>query len=229
MPTTLVQAILGVRDRLDEVSARAWTDPQLVSWINEGVGDVARRTETIQKSATISAIAGTQKYTAPADMLRAMRATYLASGSNNKIALEFVDFNALEQTWLGTGATVQATPYQFTLWGTPPALELWVYPVPSVAGVIEVFYYSMPVKLASDGSAHGTALSVPEGYADLVLDYATFSALRRDRDARWKEFRSSYEENLESMRDMTRRWADQAGYVTRSGGRLPNWLTGYGD
>jgi hypothetical protein len=80
--TTMATALAAVRTRLDETTATSWTDAEIRAWINEGVADIARRTESIQKSATINVVAGTQNYTSlPADLLRLNRVEFISAGA----------------------------------------------------------------------------------------------------------------------------------------------------
>ena len=112
----------------------------------------------------------------------------------------------------------------FTLWGYPPQLKIVLYPKPGLAGTLTVYYYKVPDDLATDGSAASTTLSVPNGWEDLVYEYVTYLALRRDRDPRWQEAKAAYDEKLTAMLDLTTRWSDQSGSITPSGLMVPDWL-----
>jgi hypothetical protein len=222
----LSAAITAVRERLDEADSAGWSDVEIRRWINEGVTDVARKTETVQTTTTIDVDAGDADHTLPSNVLRVYRATYTEDGNDHIYPLEYVDFNAADSIWWTDQAITEARPRMFTMWGYPPTLSAKLYPVPSVAGTLTVYYYSAPTPLSTSGMSDASSLVVPEAYIDLVLDYATYLALRRDRDPRWKEFKQTYDENLSMMIDMTRRWSDQAGTVSRAGTGLPNWLVG---
>lgn len=226
MAMTQAQALTALRERLDEATATAWTDVQLRRWVNEAVNDIARRTETIQVTANLDVDAGDQDHTLPATTLRVYRAEYIEDNNQKVYPLEWVDFNAADSVWWVDQATTDGRPRIYTLWGYPPNLQIKLYPVPSVNGTLRVHYYSAPTALATDGTAASTNLSVPEGYTDLVLDYAEYKALRRDRDPRWQEAKAEYEQHLEQMTDMTRRWSDQASSISLAGYGLPDWLVG---
>ena len=226
MALTMGQALAAVRERLDEADAAGWSDPEIRRWINEGVADIARKTETVQSTATISVTAGVQEHTLPATVLRVYRATYTETGNAHIYPLEYVDFNAADSVWWSDQAITQSRPHMFTMWGYPPTLKAILYPKPSVGGTLTVYYYAAPAAISTTGSADSTTLSVVEGFTDLVLEYATYMALRRDRDPRWREHKAHYDEHMAVMLDQTRRWSDQAGTISRQGYGLPNWLVG---
>lgn len=225
MPMTLGQAMTAVRSRLGEPTAIAWSDVDLRGWINEGVRDVARRTESLQTTDAYILPADTREFVIPAtNLLRVYSAYWADSGNAQMNPLEYRDFNAMDSIWANQQQITSGTPNTYTLWGFPPALKLLLYPTPVQAGTLTLHYYIAPAALATDGTADATQLQVVEAYTDLVIEYATYLALRRDRDQRWQEARVAYEDNLQMMQDQTRRWTDQAGTFTSAGNALPNWL-----
>jgi hypothetical protein len=125
-------------------------------------------------------------------------------------------------TWLArrAGATF------FTgncLFGFPPTLSIYLFPVPSQVGNLNVFYYRLPATAAADGDV----LEIVEGYWDLVTLFAEVQALRKDADPRFADARQLYEAKIGEMIDMTRHYHDQQGYVTSGRTWLPGWLTSY--
>jgi hypothetical protein len=218
---TLADVRTMVRDRLDEATARFWTNAQLDSFINEATRDIARRGEVLQTTSDITVVGGTQEYTMPTNVVRVHRVEHEDS-SSMVTPLEYRDFNNMDAVWSTQQKNVQSTrPYWFTLWGYPPNLKIVLYPTPSESGdTIRVFYYQMPAAVTTDG---GT-VPVPQGWEDLVVMYAEYVALRKDADPRWQEAKILYEERLGNMLDVTRRWSDQAGAVTTGGSFLPAWL-----
>ena len=224
MTMTLATALTATRQRLDETNAAGWADPELRRWINEAVTDIARKTEVLQTTAELDVDALDAEHTLSAGVLPAYPATYTEDGNDHIYPLEYMDFNAADSVWWTNMATTEARPRIFTLWGYPPTLKAVLYPVPSVAGTLTVYYYANPTPLATDGTDDAEELVAAEGYLDLILEYATSMALRRDRDPRWKEHKAKYDEDLNAMIEMTRRWSDQAGTISRQGYGLPDWL-----
>lgn len=214
---TMGTALAAVRTRLDESTATSWTDPEIRAWINEGVADIARRTESIQKSATISVVAGQQEYTGlPANLLRLNRVEFISAGASGQVShLELRELNALDSTWYGGKQTSSGRPIYCGLSGYPPYLQLTLYPIPAESGAtIKVYYYASPAALPVDGSGDGFALDLPTGWDDLVYEYATYLAQRRDATPSWQDTKRIYEEHLGDMLAMTERWHDQPGFIS---------------
>lgn len=231
MPKTLGQLVTDTRDRLDEVTAQQWTEPQLRKWINEGARDLARRCEVLQDRADVNAVANTQEYALPAGVIRVYRVEYRPNGSTEVLPLEYRDFNNMDAVWWSQQTVARNKPRMFTMWGFPPNLKMIVYPTPDTAGSFKVFYYRFPADLATDGSADGTTVEVPEGWWDALVDYCEYMGLRKDADPRWQDAKAKYEETIGNLFDTSRRWSDQASVIVPDGpGPLPLWLIdeGYG-
>lgn len=226
--TTLVTVRNDVRARLNETTARFWTDAQLNVWINEGMRDLARRTETIQTfGTTITTVAGTAEYVVPADVLRVHRVEFVPTGATQIYPVQLTTYDELDQVWGIYPNTVQGYPVYAALWGFPPTLKLRLYPVPSQAGTINLFYYRLPAAVSADGDT----LEVLAGYEDLIALYCEYVARRKDRDPTWQEAKALYEERVSEMVDTTRQWHDQAMTVTVGQNAMPRWLydMNYGD
>lgn len=225
MSKTQAQLLTAARERLNEPTQTHYLDTELRRWINDGAKDLCRRTEILQTRSTITAVVGTREYTLPTNVIRVYRATYTPTGSSQPVyPLEYRDFNNMDAIWWTQQAVTSSTPHLFTMWGYPPALKLIVYPIPSVAGTIEMFYYALPTELATDTSQVAFTLGIPEGWDDPVVDYVEYMALRKDRDPRWQEAKALYEEHVATLYDLSRRWSDQAGMVTPETPFLPAWL-----
>lgn len=241
MPPTLETARTVVRERLGESRARAWSDNELDRWIYEGCKDVARATEVLQTETTLAVDAGIQKVTMPTDIIRSYRVEWRTDGETQVHPLEFRDFNNADAVWWTAQETTQGRPILYTMWGVPPSLNLVLYPTPVDDGELKFFYYRMPTTFAAQVAAAIEAeeatpanidqatLDIPEGWEDTVYLYAEMCALRRDRDSRWQEAKSLYQEQLDTLFNLTRRFTDQSGQVI-GGGNYPainGWL--YGD
>lgn len=223
MTTTQAALLADVRARLDEASAAFWTDEELLRWINEATRDIARRAEVLQTTATVTVVAGTNEYTLPTNVARIYRVNWIPDGSSTEYPLEYQDFNSMDSAgWTWTNA--QGYPAVFTLWGYTPSLKIVLYPSPSAAGEIKLWYYKYPTELATDGSALSSLVDIPNGWNDIVVSYCEAMALRKDANPRWEEARTLYENDLAEMMDRSRRWTDQAGAMQSNGAWLPGWL-----
>lgn len=217
---TLSDVRTDVRSRLDESSARLWTDAELNRWINEALRDIARRCETLQAYDDINVTANTQEYTLPTDLLRVYRVEYRPTGGQ-VFPLEYRDFNSMDSVWYSQQTSSRGRPYWFTMWGFPPSLKIILYPTPaSTDGAIRVYHYRLPAEVSTDGAT----LELPSGWHDLVALYCEYIALRKDADPRWAEAKQLYEEKVGDLNDMTRRWTDQADAIQVGTSMLPKWL-----
>lgn len=234
MSLTQDEALTRLRDRLNESTARQWQDAQLRRWINDALRDIARTAEYYETTATVAIIANTQSYSLSAitpPIARVHRVEFVPTGYTQTYPLEYEDYSNLDSIW-GTGkTTAQARPEVWTAWGASPAINLLLYPKPSSAGTLTLYYYAVPVRLAETTTSDAsTVLKIPEGWESLILDFAEYHALRRDRDPRWQEAKQLYDDALTHFINMTSRHSDQAGRMVPTGfGSVPGWLAGGGE
>lgn len=226
MPHTFTSLLTMTRDRLDEATARQWTDVQLRRWLNDGCKDLARKTEYLTERDTVAAVVSTREYSLDANILRVHRVEFTATGDSSTYPLEYVDVMNMDAFGWSARTLTSSHPYLYTIWGSIPNLKLIVHPGPSIAGNFVVYHYRLPTALATDGTADASSPEIPDGWDDLLVDYCEFRALRRDRDPRWTEAKAIYDENVTVMFEATRRWTDQAGMIVPGGsfGHLPSWL-----
>lgn len=235
---TLGSLTRQLRLRLDEMSARAWSDEALRRWVYEGACEVAKKTECLQTTTTIDVAGGDQEYDLPTDIVRVYRVEWIPDGDVRNVPLEYRDFNTADAVWWSNQSTASADPYMFTMWGFPPQLKLIVYPIPSGVGEFKVFYYKLPtspfvnlddpdnpVPEEDEAAQDAATIECPEGWHTAVLDYAEYLALRKDSDPRWQESKALFEEKISDLVLTSTRWTDQAGVVVGYGGSaLPRWL-----
>ena len=228
MARTLAQLRGDVRSRLNEATAAFWTNDELTRWINEGAADVARRTESLRDTFDIPIVIGTQTYTGPTDLVRAHTLEYRPTGDTTVHALTYRDKMSADALW-GTGqANTDGTPLIWTSWGFPPTIDITVYPTPNAAGSLRLHYYRLPATVALDGDV----VEIPSGWEDLISEYATQLALRKDGNPRWQEAFSAYTAHLEALMETAIRFNDQAGQIDDiyGGALAPTWLyAGNGD
>lgn len=224
MGKTQGELLTDVRSRVNEATAHHWDDTELRRWINDAVRDMARRTECILAApATIVCVAGTAEYTAPIDAVRLHMIEY-NPGDGRAIKLEYMDRNNLSSA-AGPWLTTEGTPLAYSLWGVVPTLKIRLYPVPTQASTMTVFYYKVPADLATATNADAAVVvNVPEGWSDLVATYAEYRAYRKDADPRWQDALGLYNEALLDLNATAQRWVDEAGVISTGTSHVPGWL-----
>lgn len=224
MAITLTQITTNIRSLLDEPNPQFWSNTELTNWINEACAEIARKTEWKRTSANISVVAETQQYTGPTDMIRIYRITFNPTSSMDTYTVEFRGMMEMDQIWGINQEWPASYPLYYTTWKVPPSINIILYPVPSQAGTLEVFYYQTitPVVSGSDD------VDILEGYEDIVEDYTCYRALRKDADPRWQEFKQTYEDKLVALYENSRTFQDQAGTFTTGQAALPEWLVSDG-
>jgi len=222
---TMTSLLVRSRVKLDEVSARRWQDSHIAQWLYDGARDACRKAECLRDSVTVTAVAGTQTYaltsTGIKDLIRINRVTYKQVGQTDEIPLEYADYNSLDS--MSWATTQQTRPTIYTTWGFPPSVSLVLYPAPSDAGTITIYYYRLPSNaVVTDYSQN---LELPQGWEDIAIDYAVYQALLQDADPRWKEYKGIYDEHLSDMVVTAIRFNDQAGMMNvGQNGAVPRWL-----
>jgi hypothetical protein len=223
MTTTLGAVRTDVRNRLDETVARFWSDAELNIWINEGLRDVSRRTETLEQFTNFTLTANIVKILLPPDLIRIHRCEFNPTGTTQLYPVQPSTYQEMDQVWgINQVSQTMSYPYNYVLWGFPPNLLLQMYPVPAQGGTLNVFYYRLPKTLVNDGDI----LEIPEGWYDLIPLYCEYVARRKDKDDTWKDAKSIYDERINFMYDMTRQWHDQARSITIGYNAVPEWLYG---
>lgn len=221
--TTMVEALSSVRSRIDEQNVGFWTDAELIRWINEGQRDVARRVEVLQVfNTTVAAVAGTAKYTLPANVIRVHRVDFVPTGSTQIYHMESRVYDEMDQVWGINPSTQRSYPDFYVIWGVPggTGLQMQVYPVPSSAGQFQIYYYRLPVDVVNVGDT----LDIPEGWQDLVYLYAEYCAKRKLRDSTWQEAKQLYDDTLMNLISVTRDYTDNPRTMIYGGRSTPSWL-----
>lgn len=215
---TQAQLLSAIRENLDEASARMWPDANIRRWINEGAADIARKAECLRSTTNITITAGTQTYSVTTRLVRTHRCEFRPTGDSAVYPLEYRDWMNMDDVWwTGQEQSESHTPSFYTTWGQPPLLSLVLYPTPSVGGVAKLFYYALPTELATDGTAAASNVEVPEGWHDLVEEYAMIQAYRKDADPRWENAKAIYDDHLKELVELSIRYSDQAGIVAAGG------------
>lgn len=213
-------ALLAVREQLDETTATAWEDPTLRRWINEAVADLARRTEYYDTWNTIAITGGDAETLATGlPIIRVHRVEWWTDIDGTAvIPLEIREGFALDPVWFGKQMQTQGVPAFCSIKGVPPGLTFQLYPIPASDGELKIYYSGVPAPLAVDGSEDASGLSVPSGWDDLIIYYAQWCAERRDALPAWTDSRGLYEAKVQDMLSRVAPYHSANGVITDDAG-----------
>lgn len=218
MAITQSSALSQLRSRLGERGSGSetvgvWTNPELRVYLNEAQREIARRSEALNKSTTVSVSANTQTGTAPTDMVRIHKVDWYTSSTGSRYPLEYRDRDNLDRLWGTAEVLSRGTPEFWTFDGYPGGSGvITLFPTPGVNGTLKVYYYAFPADLATDTSAASSSMTIPSGWEDLLIDYAEFRALRQNRQAaEAQEALAQFEMRLAGLVDASTKWTDQPG------------------
>jgi hypothetical protein len=253
MPQTLTDAIRRVRSIVDEPATPSspagaphkYSDTEITDWVNDGLRDVSRRAEdliTYDTTITVPAYIPAPGIAAPTypllgDVIRIQRIEFIPANAINQVyKLEPSTQNEMDQIW----GTYQQNPASYPQWwvtrGYPGgtnrnAFVLQIYPVPSQNGTLNL-YYRLPYRFldpVANAGEYNKPMDIIEGWDDSVVDYASYKALQKAKDPEWKDRKTDYEEKITQMIDVTRKFHDQASFMTYGTMYQPAWLVGGSD
>ena len=232
---TMTQAIANTRSLLDEPNPAFWTNAELGLWLNEACVDIQRRCEILRQKAPIAVAANQQNVLWPTDHLRTFRVEFVPTGQSTlTYPIEFRGYIGMDAIWGTLESLPSAWPEYYTFWfspvganatGGPTQLTGRLFPVPSGAGTLNVFYYRLPVAaLVTPGT---DTLDIVPGWEDACYNYALYRALMKDADPRWQSAQQIYMDQLVQLMSMTHPdWTDQPDYFSTGSGGIPGWLVG---
>ena len=255
MPVTLSDAIYKTRSLLDEPAVPSFTgtgspqprffsDTEITNWLNTGLRDVARRAEvlhTVDQTIPIPAYTGAaspSRFNLLNDTVRLNRVEFVPTNQTNQIyRVEPSTQNEMDQIWGTYQQNSSSYPRWYVILGYPGGasrnlFQIQLYPIPSQSGNLNVYYYREPTKIndpVADPSQYNVTLDIVEGWDDIVVDYAVYKGLQKQRNPEWQMHKQGYEDKLTHMVDVTRRYHDQQSYISYGTNMLPSWLVGGGE
>lgn len=158
-----IRAAVIAKARLDSTADAT----RVNDWINQTYADLTIDTQALQREDTITLTAGAASYTMPSAVVRINQIVARQSGQTvygpPLVLISLADMLERRQSDGGTPAT-NSTPTHYTLVGQDE-LELW--PTPSDAGTLLVYYVKQPTALSGDTDLPG----IPEPYASKCLEH----------------------------------------------------------
>lgn len=229
MPATLGNCITRTRALLDEAAATFFTDAQIVEWLNDGMRDLARRTESLLHLVTIETVAGTKVYTIPtAVAIGRVHRVVWSNAAGNQYPLIAATQQELDPIWGRDQLRAASAPMYYCLQGHPGGTgnseyKIQVFPVPNVVGTITITAYKLPARFSTGQTADN--VDVLEGWDDLLVYFAFYNGLIKDRNPAWRDIKQVYEEKVQQMMDVSRHYHDQSQFIANGHGSwVPSWL-----
>lgn len=222
MTITLAQARTKLRLRLDELTSGAWTDAQLDEWLKDGARDISRRTMSLQSTTITSVSAGAATVFATGIKVNMVKwYSPTKSTATRERVLEYIDHRQANRVM---NSTDTGDPLYYSTWGPPPAISVSMHPKPDAACEIEVYYYRVAIDPINDAAQ----MDIPDGWNDVLMLFAEYSAQKRDRQKEWSETKALYEQAVEGMIESTAMWAEATQTIQMpDGGQYPGWLTSW--
>lgn len=226
--------------------ARMVSDTEITDWINDGLRDIARRAEELVSYDTTSLqipaynpsltpLSTVPAYNLPDNMVRITRCEFVPSNTQNQVyKIEPAMQTDMDQIWGTYQQNASTYPRWFVTRGYPGgagigSFQIQFYPQPSQSGTCNLYYYKLPDRLSDplqNANSYQDPLDLLEGWDDVAIEFAVYKAMQKMRSQEWQVRKAEYEEKIEQMVNVSRRFHDQQSYVSYGTSYLPGWLTG---
>lgn len=222
MPIQLLTEQQNCGIDLDDINGTYFTPDSLTFWINEACLDIARRAECLMDSETVSTMPMVSTYPAPQNTIRIHEVTFSPNDPQQIYPLMYKGRQEMNAIWAVNQTTPSNYPSFYTTWSQPPFINLQVFPLPSQSGILQYWFYRLPVPVINPTDY----LDIPEGYGECVTAYVRYRARRKAGDPIWADDKKLYEEMLGDLITNSRNWTDQTGSISATGTYVPGWLYG---
>jgi len=178
MAVTVTNIINRAQVLIQDTTGVRWPTSELLDWINDGQREVCLFKPSVgAKNETLSLVAGT-KQSIPASGLGLLRVVrnMTAAGAGAR-AVRIINREVLDTQlpdWHSTTGTADVKHYMFD--DLDPT-TYYVYPPNNGNGKLEVIYAATPSAVTSSDD-----ISIPDVYANSLLDYVLFRAYGKDSD-----------------------------------------------
>lgn len=205
--------ITELRNRFAEINFVTWIpDQQLISWMNQGVDDIAFRTlpprYEVFPPIQFPSVGGQTDYSLPNDFFRLKEFGDTSGLFFNGDALLFEDKTAeMEQFQFGVGFMPTNQPIWFWFWGG----KVFMYPPPADnTGIIKMYYYRLPAYARNLTDA----VDVDRPWEEVLIKFVLWKSLEKDKHPMSQIYRQEYEQALSNQYSESRiRVEKRARYV----------------
>lgn len=153
-----------VQAKFGDTSGAEVSGADVLNWINDGLLEIARRTQQPQASASTSTVVGQSVYsltTFAADILR-LRSVKYAGSVLEGMSMEDADTQFPDHERAGQGS---GTPRWFWVW----AEQITLWPAPDAVGTLKLFYVKRPAAVALDADVPGIPTHMHGDLVDYVV------------------------------------------------------------
>jgi hypothetical protein len=187
MATTVQSVIDRVQTVLQDTTGVRWpVVAELVLWINDAQREIALlKPDASAINETVTLVDGTKQDIPSAGnrLLKVVRNMSAASGGTGKRAVRLVDVEVLngqtpdwhDPTVAGDAAHTNVVKHYIYEESNPR--NFYVYPGVSGAAYLEIIYSSNPTTVAQGGN-----LSIPDIFANAVMNYVLYMAYMKDAE-----------------------------------------------
>lgn len=187
MAVTVASVIDRVQVTLQDTTGIRWPETsELILWVNDAQREVALlKPDASATNDTITLVTGT-KQTIPSAgnrLLRIVRNMSAASGGTGKRSIRLVSREILDaQTpdWHDptvSGDAAHGSVVKHYMYDEQDPRNFYVYPGVSGTAHIEIIYSANPTVVAANGN-----LSIPDLYANAVMNYVLYMAYMKDAE-----------------------------------------------
>lgn len=186
MAVTVASVIDRVEKVLQDTTNIRWPETELVLWINDAQREIALlKPDASATNETITLATGT-KQTIPTGgnrLLRVVRNMSAASGGTGKRSVRLVNREILDaQTpdWHDpsvSGDAAHTNVVKHYVYDEQNPRNFYVYPGVSGSAFLEIVYSANPSTVTASGN-----LSVPDIYANAVMNYVLYMAYMKDTE-----------------------------------------------
>lgn len=166
--------ISSVRVVLNDGAGVYWTDSEMLGWVNDAQLVVAVvRPDSVSDTADVTLVAGS-KQSLPTDGIRLLDIVRNTGGRAVRL-IERETLDLFDPSW-HTG-TASSTVKHYVYDNRVP-MTFYVYPPATAGSSVEMTYSKMPTPATSASSA----LTIPEIYKDIMVNYVLFRAYSKDAE-----------------------------------------------
>lgn len=181
--STIVQRVYDV---IQDTTSVRWPTTEVVRWLNDGQREIVlHRPDSMATNATVACVAGT-KQSIPAGGTKLI--DVIRNTAGNKRAIRNVEREVLDAQISGWHNLTGVAEILHFVFDERDPRTFYVYPPSGTAGTqasVEVVYSAMPTDIAAPTGDYSTVvgnLSVPDIFANALLDFILYRAYTKDSD-----------------------------------------------